>query len=142
MADEMDASIIRSGVRFAPHWYFDQSFSVEGVQMKSTLIGIDLAKNVFKVCALNRAGKVQLNDMAQPSLRAGVTSPTGQRSRPGLGLAMSEPGTAIARPRAAVINPKALQAPRDRRSEAGRSSGQATIEVAAPSLPASGYSAA
>ena len=29
--------------------------------MKSTLIGIDLAKHVFQVCALNRAGKVQLN---------------------------------------------------------------------------------
>lgn len=30
--------------------------------MKSTLIGIDLAKNVFQVCALNRAGKVMLNE--------------------------------------------------------------------------------
>lgn len=30
--------------------------------MKSTLIGIDLAKNVFQVCVLNRAGKVQLNE--------------------------------------------------------------------------------
>ena len=29
--------------------------------MKSNLIGIDLAKNVFQVCALNRAGKVQSN---------------------------------------------------------------------------------
>jgi len=29
--------------------------------MKSNLIGIDLAKNMFQVCALNRAGKVQSN---------------------------------------------------------------------------------
>ena len=29
--------------------------------MKTTTLGIDLAKNVFQVCALNRAGKVIFN---------------------------------------------------------------------------------
>jgi len=35
--------------------------------MKSTLIGIDLAKSVFQVCALNRAGKVMLNEAVKRS---------------------------------------------------------------------------
>lgn len=29
--------------------------------MKTTTVGIDLAKNVFQVCALNRAGKMISN---------------------------------------------------------------------------------
>ena len=46
--------------------------------MKTTTVGIDLAKNVFQVCALNRAGKVVSNQAVK---RAALTETVAQLLR-------------------------------------------------------------
>jgi len=88
--------------------------------------------------------------LAQPSLRVGVnkhrntcvsrccTRPVsiGERSRPGVGSALNEPGAALARLRAAV-NTRRRCKRRDRRSGAGRSPGMATKGEVAARFPAS-----
>ena len=60
MDDEMDTSC-EDGV-IAPQLFLITQQQTRGVQaMKVTLIGVDLAKNVFQVCGVNQAGKSVFN---------------------------------------------------------------------------------
>ena len=56
MPDEMDASIIRSGVDLRQTGIPHSRLREVSVHVKHKLMGIDLAKNVFQVCAVNQAG--------------------------------------------------------------------------------------
>jgi len=64
MCDEMDASIIRTGVDLRQTGFPHSRLREVSVHMKHKLIGIDLAKNVFQVCAVNQAGKLVFNHKA------------------------------------------------------------------------------
>jgi transposase len=57
----MDASIVTASQCATMVFLFHSFIYARGVHMKIKLIGIDLAKNVFQVCAINQAGKVLFN---------------------------------------------------------------------------------